>query len=88
MKHVNGESFRSGDTVTLDDCLFSGCSFVGCTIVYNGGMTQWSNCHFDSCAFILGEAANRTKMVIEALGFKVTPPTGGVEVKMTSPAIH
>ena len=88
MNHIDGKTFGDGDTVTLDDCTFTNCTFRGCAIVYNGGVTQWSNCQFDTCQIILGDAANRTKLVLEGFGFKIIPPQGGFEAKLTSSAIH
>jgi hypothetical protein len=87
MERIENKSFGRQDVVILDDKSFLGCSFVGCTIVYNGGLTEWNNCHFDTCRLTLGEAANRTKQVLEGLGFSVVPPSGGFEISM-SRTIH
>jgi len=87
MNQVNGKSFGSEDTVTLDNFTFTSCSFRGCTIIYHGGITQWSNCHFDSFNLVLGDAAHRTKKIMEALGFKIVPASG-FELNSTSSTIQ
>jgi hypothetical protein len=38
------------------------------------------NCHFDSCRLIFGEAANRTKQVMEGFKFRIIAPQGGFEI--------
>lgn len=87
MKPIKNKSFGRDDVVIMDDKGFEGCSFVDCTLIYNGGMTQWSNCHFDTCRIVLGEAANRTEQVLKGFGFKIIPPSGGFEI-VASTKIH
>ena len=87
MEPVKNKSFSRGDVVILDGKSFDGCSFSECTLVYNGGTTQWSNCKFNSCRILLGEAASRTEQVLKGFGFRIIPPQGGFEI-VSSTTIH
>lgn len=55
----SGRSFVD-ETIKLDSSVFSGCTFLRCTMIYSGGeIPELSGCGFDDCAWQFGgEAAN------------------------------
>lgn len=66
MKLVDQEF--ANQQIDLDYHFFEDCTFRRCTLVFHGhGAVKLKNNHFDECRFKLGEAAENTLYMLQAM---------------------
>ena len=70
-RHEN-ESFEN-QHIVLDEGVFIDCKFKNCSLEYSGGDTYIQNCQGDGCQLVWRSAAQRTVVLLQALGLMPIP---------------
>ncbi|MCZ6514557.1 MAG: hypothetical protein O6850_01700 [Acidobacteria bacterium] len=60
--------------VVLDEGVFIECKFKNCSLEYSGGDTHIQNCKGEGCQLVWRGAAQRTVVLLQALGLMAPPP--------------
>ena len=60
--------------LVLDEGVFINCTFRNCSLEYSGGDVYVQNCQGDGCQLVWRAAAQRTVILLQALGLMAPPP--------------
>ena len=60
--------------VLLDDGVFINCTFKNCSLEFSGGDVYVQNCQGEGCQLVWRGAAQRTVILLQALGLMAPPP--------------
>ena len=60
--------------LVLDDGVFINCTFKNCSLEYSGGDVYVQNCQGEGCQLVWRGAAQRTVILLHALGLMAPPP--------------
>jgi hypothetical protein len=74
IRHAN-ETFTD-QHVVLDDGVFIGCTFDGCSLEYSGGECFVQDCKGEGIQLVWKDAALRTLALVQALGMQ--PPKAAI----------
>ncbi len=65
---IDGATYGTGETVSLDGRHFRRCAFLGCTVMYGGGLIVLDDCTFDNVKPLFGGPAAFTIGLLEVMG--------------------
>ena len=74
MNRCEGKVFENQHLV-LDEGVFINCTFRNCSLEYSGGDVYVQNCQGEGCQLVWRSAAQRTVILLQALGLMAPPPT-------------
>lgn len=57
LEMIDGASYGSGEAVTIDGRRFVRCEFLGCTVMYGGGLFALVDCVFVNAKPLFGGSA-------------------------------
>lgn len=60
--------------LVLDEGVFINCTFRNCSLEYSGGDVHVQNCQGEGCQLVWRGAAQRTVILLQALGLMTPPP--------------
>ena len=60
--------------LVLDEGVFINCTFKNCSLEYSGGDVYVQNCQGEGCQLVWRGAAQRTVILLQALGLMAPPP--------------
>lgn len=69
IERIDDQMFGPGDTVVLDNKMFSRCTFDGAKVVYSGSFAGFEECSWGDCTYVFTEAAYRTGGLLAQIGF-------------------
>lgn len=70
---VQGQHFED-KAINVDGKYFFRCTFLRCTILYEGGETNSIQCEYRECGFAFAGPAGRTVGMLLALGWEQPKP--------------
>lgn len=60
--------------LVLDEGVFINCTFKNCSLEYSGGDVYVQNCQGEGCQLVWRGSAQRTVILLQALGLMAPPP--------------
>jgi predicted NodU family carbamoyl transferase len=72
MNRYENKTFEN-QHVVLDEGVFINCVFKNCSLEYSGGDVYVQNCQGDGCQLVWRGAAQRTVVLLQALGMMAAP---------------
>jgi len=60
--------------LVLDEGVFINCTFRNCSLEYSGGDVHVQNCQGEGCQLVWRGPAQRTVILLQALGLMTPPP--------------
>jgi len=60
--------------LVLDEGVFINCTFRNCSLEYSGGDVYVQNCQGEGCQLVWRGPAQRTVILLQALGLMAPPP--------------
>jgi hypothetical protein len=60
--------------LVLDEGVFINCTFRDCSLEYSGGDVYVQNCQGEGCQLVWRGPAQRTVILLQALGLMAPPP--------------
>jgi len=73
MTRYDNKTFENQHLV-LDEGVFINCTFRNCSLEYAGGDVHVQNCQGEGCQLVWRGPAQRTVILLQALGLMTPPP--------------